>query len=266
MPFPCSSRRNEFTRPGIEGNLGGQKPPGGSIAAPPERRRIDDAPRPGRFLERTEERFVRERTNARRRQESRPGVAVAIIGTLFVQHFVSAFDRPSATGLSSPPATTSACLSFLLVKSATAFWGRSWHKPADSREHDCRLITTRHWLLPAPGPPGFPNPRPPHLTAGASCDSVPVLPHVFSQWGNGKVVLWKLVTKARSCRAGVAFSVAAADRDIIAQTTNMRDAHARRRSGHQPTAFWSCAGFASTTAVPFRCFRAIPFRIQHEAV
>ena len=46
----------------------------------------------------------------------------------------------------------------------------------------------------------------PHLTAGTSCDSVPALPHVFSQWGNGKVVLWKLATEALSCRAGVAFS------------------------------------------------------------
>ena len=64
---------------------------------------------------------------------------------------------------------------------------------------------------------------PPHLTAGASCDSVTVLPHVFSQWGNGKVVLWKLVTKALSCQAGVAFSFAAADSDIIEQTTNVRD-------------------------------------------
>jgi hypothetical protein len=86
------------------------------------------------------------------------------------------------------------------------------------------LVTTAHWFDPdLPASPDFLCLWPAHLTAGTSCDSVPVLPHVFSQWGNGKVVLWKLMTKALSCRAGVAFSLAAADSDIIEQTTSVRD-------------------------------------------
>jgi hypothetical protein len=74
--------------------------------------------------------------------------------------------------------------------------------------------TISHWSRPGIGWfqtsrfTRFPGFLPRHLTAGTSCDSVPALPHVFSQWGNGKVVLWKLVTKALSCRAGVAFSLA----------------------------------------------------------
>src|ERR1700712_2086404 len=44
------------------------------------------------------------------------------------------------------------------------------------------------------------------LTDGTACDTVRVWPRVFSEWGNGEVVLWKLVSEAACWSAGYGFS------------------------------------------------------------
>ena len=43
------------------------------------------------------------------------------------------------------------------------------------------------------------------LTDGTACDTVRVWPRVFSEWGNGEVVLWKLVNEAAGWDAGYGF-------------------------------------------------------------